>query len=189
VLREEFDDWAILFDPDTGKGFGLSPTGVYAWKFLDGKHSIDDMLNGLRRDVLDVPQEAGEHIVAFVEELAKHGLAGYGGERTQNDKGHPPPRGIGASDLAPANEKEKLTGHSPPSEPLVYAKPCLVSFSNAERAEGASCNPAGSHATSGCTTGHTPTGGLGCTATGTSATSCIVNGSSCGTCTFTGSST
>jgi SynChlorMet cassette protein ScmD len=39
VLREEFDDWAILFDPDSGRGFGLSPTGAYVWKLLDGKHT------------------------------------------------------------------------------------------------------------------------------------------------------
>ena len=30
-LREEFDDWAVLFNPDTGRGYGLSPTGVYLW--------------------------------------------------------------------------------------------------------------------------------------------------------------
>ena len=27
VLREEFDDWAILFDPDTGNAFGLQSSG------------------------------------------------------------------------------------------------------------------------------------------------------------------
>jgi hypothetical protein len=27
LLREEFDDWAVLYDPDTGYGFGLNPTG------------------------------------------------------------------------------------------------------------------------------------------------------------------
>ncbi len=36
-LREEFDDWAILFNPDTGRGFGLNPTGVRVWKLLDGE--------------------------------------------------------------------------------------------------------------------------------------------------------
>ena len=44
VLREEFDDWAILFNCDTGRGFGLSPTGVYVWKLLDGEHTTDDLL-------------------------------------------------------------------------------------------------------------------------------------------------
>ena len=28
VLREEFDNWAILFDPATGNAFGLNPVGV-----------------------------------------------------------------------------------------------------------------------------------------------------------------
>jgi SynChlorMet cassette protein ScmD len=159
VLREEFDDWAILFDPDNGHGFGLNPTSVYVWKFLDGEHSIDEMLNALRRDALDVPQEAGEHLFAFVEELTEHGLAGYGGKRTQNDMGHPRPHRTGAFDLAPADEKESLARHSPPNKPLVYAKPGLVSFSDAERAVGkchtgagdASCNM-GSHATGNCNT-------------------------------------
>ena len=65
-------------------GFGLSPTGVYLWKHLDGKHTIDDMLKALRRDAADVPQEAGGHLAAFVEELTRQGLAGYdveGGSR------------------------------------------------------------------------------------------------------------
>ena len=29
VLRIEFDDWAILFDPDTGEGFTINPVGVF----------------------------------------------------------------------------------------------------------------------------------------------------------------
>lgn len=77
VLREEFDDWAILFDPDTGDAFGLSPTGVYLWKLLDGQHSIDDMLEALRRDAEDVPAEAGGHVGEFLADLTKRGLAGY----------------------------------------------------------------------------------------------------------------
>ena len=48
ILREEFDDWAVLFDPDTGCCFGLSPTGVFVWKLLDGEHSVDDLLEDIR---------------------------------------------------------------------------------------------------------------------------------------------
>jgi hypothetical protein len=32
------------FDPDTGRGFGLNPTGVYLWKILDGEHTIDGLV-------------------------------------------------------------------------------------------------------------------------------------------------
>jgi SynChlorMet cassette protein ScmD len=76
VLREEFDDWAILFDPDTGNAFGLNPTGVYLWKLLDGEHSVEDMVSGLRRDAEDVPDEAKEHVGEFIADLIKAGLVG-----------------------------------------------------------------------------------------------------------------
>mgnify|MGYP001358263577 CR=1 FL=1 len=77
VLREEFDDWAILFDPDTGNAFGLNPTGVYLWKLLDGAHSVEDMAGDLRRHAENVPDEAAGHIREFITELEKKGLAGY----------------------------------------------------------------------------------------------------------------
>jgi SynChlorMet cassette protein ScmD len=77
VLREEFDDWAILFDPDTGNAFGLNPVGVFSWKLLDGKHSIPDILARMQESVENVPPEAREDLEAWVQELVKRGLAGY----------------------------------------------------------------------------------------------------------------
>ena len=54
VLREEFDDWAILFDPDSGDAFGLNPIGVHIWK-----------------------DEAEGDLQEFIEDLVQRGLAGY----------------------------------------------------------------------------------------------------------------
>ena len=47
VLREEFDDWAILFDPDTGDAYE------------------------------DVPEEAEGDLQEFIDHLVQRGLAGY----------------------------------------------------------------------------------------------------------------
>jgi SynChlorMet cassette protein ScmD len=77
VLREEFDDWAILFDPDTGNAFGLNPTGVFIWKLLDGKHGTEDIIKKLRDEAEDVPEDAGEHARQFIVSLEKQGLVGY----------------------------------------------------------------------------------------------------------------
>jgi SynChlorMet cassette protein ScmD len=77
VLREEFDDWAILFDPETGKGFGLNPVSVFVWKHLDGKHTAADILAELQESCENVPEEAEEHIKKFIDSLLKEGLAGY----------------------------------------------------------------------------------------------------------------
>ncbi|UCD32330.1 MAG: SynChlorMet cassette protein ScmD [Desulfobacterales bacterium] len=77
VLREEFDDWAILFDPDTGDGFGLNPVSVFIWKRLDGKHTADDIFSELLDECEDVPENAEQHINDFIEELVEKGYAGY----------------------------------------------------------------------------------------------------------------
>jgi SynChlorMet cassette protein ScmD len=78
VLREEFDDWAVLFDPDTGEGYGLNPVSVFIWKRLDGKHAIEDILADLRaNDCKGIPEDATDRIQAFVDDLVEHGLAGY----------------------------------------------------------------------------------------------------------------
>jgi SynChlorMet cassette protein ScmD len=77
VLREEFDDWAILFDPDTGNAFGLNPTGVFIWKLLDGRHSPEEILKAIRENAEDVPEEAGQEICDFIVALESQGLVGY----------------------------------------------------------------------------------------------------------------
>jgi len=77
VLREEFDDWAILFDPDTGNAFGLNPTGVFVWKLLDGEHSVDDISAKLRENADGVPEEVQGHVHEFVQDLEKQGLVGF----------------------------------------------------------------------------------------------------------------
>lgn len=77
VLREEFDDWAILFDPDTGNAFGLNPTGVFIWKHLDGKHAVEEIVKRLRDEAEDVPEDAGEHARQFIASLEQQGLVGY----------------------------------------------------------------------------------------------------------------
>jgi SynChlorMet cassette protein ScmD len=77
VLREEFDDWAILFDPDTGHVFGINPMGVFVWERLDGRHTIQDILSEIQDSCHDIPGEAGEHVQEFIDTLLKNGLAGY----------------------------------------------------------------------------------------------------------------
>jgi len=77
VLREEFDDWAVLFDPDTGDAFGLNPTGVIVWKHLDGSHTADDLLDVIRSSCTDVPETAKDEIMELLESLVEKGLAGF----------------------------------------------------------------------------------------------------------------
>lgn len=77
VLREEFDDWAILFDPDTGHAYGINPVSVFVWQRLDGNHTVADILEELRANWQEVPEEAETHIREFIDDLMRNGLAGY----------------------------------------------------------------------------------------------------------------
>jgi SynChlorMet cassette protein ScmD len=77
VLREEFDDWAILFDPDTGKAFGINPVAASIWKLLDGKHTKNDIESAIRESYREVPSEMDSQIKEFLVELVEHGFAGY----------------------------------------------------------------------------------------------------------------
>ena len=81
VLREEFDDWAVLFDPDTGHAFGLNPVGVFLWKRLDGHHTPDRIVMEIRAHCENVPDEVQAHIEDFIQDLLKQGLAGHEVER------------------------------------------------------------------------------------------------------------
>jgi SynChlorMet cassette protein ScmD len=77
ILREEFDDWAVLYDPDSGRGFGLNPVSAFIWNRLDGRHTLEDILSELRDQFSEVPPDVEEHITAFIQELVRRGFAGY----------------------------------------------------------------------------------------------------------------
>ena len=77
VLREELDDWAILFDPNTGDGFAVNPVSVFIWNCLDGKNTVQDILTELRDNCDNVPEDAESLVGEFIQDLVKRGLAGY----------------------------------------------------------------------------------------------------------------
>ncbi len=74
VLREEFDDWAVLFDPDSAQAVGINPVGVTIWKSMDGTRSLEDIARALPERFDDVPGSALEQVRAFVDELERRGL-------------------------------------------------------------------------------------------------------------------
>jgi len=75
VLREEYDDWAVLFDPDSGKTCGVSPTGVFIWKQLDGSKTKDAILAALGELCEDgLPATAAADYDTFIAQLLEAGL-------------------------------------------------------------------------------------------------------------------
>jgi SynChlorMet cassette protein ScmD len=77
VLREEFDDWAVLFNPDTADAVGVNPVGVAIWKLMDGRRSLEQIASRIRDDFAEVPDAVVEEVSGFVEDLEKRGFVGY----------------------------------------------------------------------------------------------------------------
>ena len=77
VLREEFDKWAVLFNPDTAAAVGINPVGVAIWKLLDGKHSPEEITVEIKDSFSDVPEDARTHVTSFLADLVSKGFIGY----------------------------------------------------------------------------------------------------------------
>jgi SynChlorMet cassette protein ScmD len=77
VLREEFDDWAVLFNPDTADAVGINPVGVAVWKMMDGRRDVATIVAGVEEAFAEVPEAAGAEVRAFIDDLAARGFVGY----------------------------------------------------------------------------------------------------------------
>jgi SynChlorMet cassette protein ScmD len=77
VLREEFDDWAILFNPDTADAVGTNPVGVTVWKLMDGRRSLEEIVAEIQDQFADVPEAAAKDVTTFIKDLVKRGFVGY----------------------------------------------------------------------------------------------------------------
>ena len=152
VLREEFDDWAVLYNPDAllgFAGFGLNPTGVYVWKLINGERTMDEVADEMRHYPEGVPEEVREHISTFVEALIAEGLAAYSATESYPEKHSYPPFAV------PSQENS-----------CTYEPPRLISLSSGLVAQGA-CGSHGSQTSVSC--------GYG------SAAAACCNSGSCGT--------
>ncbi len=83
VLREEFDDWAILFNPDTAEAVGLNPVGVAVWKLIDGERSVEDIAASVADQFDQTPPTVADEVRKYVEELSAHGFLGHELETAQ----------------------------------------------------------------------------------------------------------
>ena len=76
VLRKEFDEWAVLFNPDTAEAAGINPVGVAIWELLDQQIDIHEIADTIRQDFADVPGSATEEIETFINDLVERGFLG-----------------------------------------------------------------------------------------------------------------
>ena len=76
VLRKEFDDWAVLFNPDSAEAVGINPVGVAIWELLAEDSSMDGIVENIKKNFADVPGIAQEEIQTFINDLSERGFVG-----------------------------------------------------------------------------------------------------------------
>lgn len=74
ILREEFDDWGVLFDTEKGEGFCINPMGIFIWKQFDGNTTITTILNDIQKEFRDTPEDLQDHVQLLMNELQDHKL-------------------------------------------------------------------------------------------------------------------
>lgn len=77
-LREEFDDWALLYNPDNGESVGLTPTGVTIWRSLVEGKDLPGIIQALTDEYESVPGDLSEDIRAFGDQIVRAGFATTG---------------------------------------------------------------------------------------------------------------
>jgi SynChlorMet cassette protein ScmD len=76
ILVEDFDDCTVLFDPDTGDGFGLNSVAALVWRDIKVGHSIGEIVADIRESCEDVPSDVEAQVKVFIDTLKEKGLVG-----------------------------------------------------------------------------------------------------------------
>lgn len=78
VCREEFDDWALLYDPDSGEVYGLNPVAAFIWRQVNGRRSVREIASLVEASFEDAPGAVEAETLAFFEKLRSRGFIGPG---------------------------------------------------------------------------------------------------------------
>lgn len=75
VFRQEFDNNAILFNPDSGEIFALNPTGRVIWQAISEGLDREGILKKLADECsTPLPPEAGRDLDDFIASLKDKGF-------------------------------------------------------------------------------------------------------------------
>ncbi len=78
VLREENEDGALLFNPDTNQIKVVNSTGLHIWQLCDGHRDVPAIVEEIQQVFDGVPPETNlnDDVEQFLDVLLKVGLIG-----------------------------------------------------------------------------------------------------------------
>jgi hypothetical protein len=79
--REEDEDGALLFNPDTDQVQLISKTGLYIWKLCIEPHTVEEIVNRFREDFDEVPEDqVTTDVEEFLKQMVDSGFIGSVGK-------------------------------------------------------------------------------------------------------------
>ena len=77
VLREGDDGWAVLVNMDTGAAVSLNQTGIAVWGLINGRDTIEQIIQLFAAKFLEVPESVQDDIRKLLTALKEDGFIGY----------------------------------------------------------------------------------------------------------------
>lgn len=75
LIAKQMDSETVLFDPESGAVHTLNPTAWLIWQLCDGRHSLEDMAEVVRRDFsAGEGADVSDDIRRTIERFRKEGL-------------------------------------------------------------------------------------------------------------------
>lgn len=76
VFRDDFQDDALLFDPETDKAYRLNRTGVLVWQALETGATVEEVIGRVRANTSDHPASLEDDVRGFYSLLQEKSLIG-----------------------------------------------------------------------------------------------------------------
>ena len=77
ILQEEENGSAVLVNLDTGNAVSLNLVGRFIWDITDGNISVAEIINEIKQNFSNVPDDISEEVIILVNTLKQNGFFGY----------------------------------------------------------------------------------------------------------------
>ena len=78
LSRRILDDEMVLVNADNAASMALTnQTAIQVWQLVDGQNSIQNIINGIRDQFSDVPDEVENDVIELLKIFTRDGFIGF----------------------------------------------------------------------------------------------------------------
>ena len=77
IIRDDFEDFGIIYNPETDKSYSINQTGVEILKHIQSQTPIPEIADKIRENFSEVPDDISGRVDMFIKTLIDKGLLFY----------------------------------------------------------------------------------------------------------------